>query len=621
MNPTKWLSCNKLFARVVKPFLCLPPVALGLFVGLLWLSGCRGPSTRCRYSYADRERIDSLVRAVHDADSLNVLIGECARRGDVLGCEAAYREQGKLYRNQSRYEDAIDAHHRMFFLADSLRDTVGLVEALNNLGTDYRRMDILELACDCHSKALLLANTFSDHASNKARKNHVVSLNGLGNVYLAIGNDILADSLFRQALEGERQLGSGLGMAINYANIGTVFERREMTDSAWHYYKLSMQLNDEADNDLGVAICHNHYGHLYERAGNMKKALAEYQHSYQLMGDMCDRWQMLESLIAMARIFHATGKDGEALRLLSEGDTIARAIRSWSHLADICALYSAIDEQRGDMRQALYHYRQSEQYQDSVISIRKMNEIQNIRLAVERQRKAQELVLVEENLRLEQRGKRQLVWIVVMGGLFALSVIAWMVYVARNNRRRACRQRREFEERELMLQGIIRELRQQAHSGQPMSPGHLPDDGQPTADAPSGSAPAASAPAAPEADGTGCGCHLTYADQAFLDQFIEVVYSQMKKGMIEVEKVASELCMSSSQLRRKVTELTGEPPVSYINRIKMSYAKRLFDTHPELLIGEVATRCGYDDSANFTRSFKQIFGISPSRYKRRSVSN
>ena len=65
-----------------------------------------------------------------------------------------------------------------------------------------------------------------------AKKNRVVSLNGLGNIYLTLGNYERADSALRLALEGERRLNSVLGQAINYANIGSIYRYRGQIDSA-----------------------------------------------------------------------------------------------------------------------------------------------------------------------------------------------------------------------------------------------------------------------------------------------------------------------------------------------------------------------------------------------------
>lgn len=83
----------------------------------------------------------------------------------------------------------------------------------------------------------------------------------------------LADSTLRLVLAGETALHSLTGQAINYANIGSVFEECDEIDSAWIYYRKSMELNQQDENMLGVALCHTYYGNLYEKAYEYKKAL------------------------------------------------------------------------------------------------------------------------------------------------------------------------------------------------------------------------------------------------------------------------------------------------------------------------------------------------------------
>lgn len=98
-------------------------------------------------------------------------------------------------------------------------------------------------------------------------------LNGIGNIALSMGDYVTADSVFRQALKGEQQLGSTLGQAINYANLGAIFERLGKLDSAWTYYRLSLQKNIEADSQLGISLCHGYFGGLYEKQGDFDNAV------------------------------------------------------------------------------------------------------------------------------------------------------------------------------------------------------------------------------------------------------------------------------------------------------------------------------------------------------------
>ena len=114
-----------------------------------------------------------------------------------------YGAEGKRLRNSSRYHDAIRVHTRGLELSEELCDTLEIVRSLNNIGTVYRRMGLLEDAASWHYQALTLCDRWSDKQSTDAVKNRVISLNGIGNVHLSMGNDLVAMDSFREALKGE----------------------------------------------------------------------------------------------------------------------------------------------------------------------------------------------------------------------------------------------------------------------------------------------------------------------------------------------------------------------------------------------------------------------------------
>lgn len=128
---------------------------------------------------------------------------------------ARLRQEGKAMRNESRFDEALQLHTRGLDLAKEVGDTAEWIQALNNIGTDYRRMGILDVAQEYHYTAYRMCEESTDTAY-VMRKNRVVSLNRLGNIYLSVGNLDRADTIFHLALEGERQLGSPVGQAINY---------------------------------------------------------------------------------------------------------------------------------------------------------------------------------------------------------------------------------------------------------------------------------------------------------------------------------------------------------------------------------------------------------------------
>lgn len=228
------------------------------------------------YSDEEKAKTDSVVMANRNIDSLTVLAERFKKGGDGYGEIAAYRELGKCLREDSRFEDAINAHKKGLECAVKACDTLQIIQALNNIGTNFRRMGILDEASSYHYQALTYCEAYSDKESKAARKSRVISLNGIGNVHLTLDNREAADSVFRMALAWEQELGSALGQAINCANIGSIFESNGQADSAWHYYRLSMKFNREEKSDLGISLCHTHFGRLYEKENKLDSAVNEY---------------------------------------------------------------------------------------------------------------------------------------------------------------------------------------------------------------------------------------------------------------------------------------------------------------------------------------------------------
>ena len=354
---------------------------LWFLVSCLLLASC--VQKPVKVSEAERKAQDSIVSSISNLDSLVKLQKRMEHEGNLLGSIVAYRELGKRVRNDSQFDDALRFHSEGLTQAEALGDTLEVVQALNNIGTDYRRMGVLDLAQDYHYRAWTICREYSD-TSYAARKSRVVSLNGLGNIYLTLGNYERADSALRLALEGERELNSPLGQAINYANLGSIFRHWGMNDSAWVYFRKSMELNQRANSTLGISLCHTYFGSMYEQAHQYDKAKAEYEKAYRLMEASDDKWHSLNTLIALAGIDMATGDDGKATARLEQAKRVADEIKSHEHLAEIYTLYYKIYKREGKYSAALAAHEMAQAMRDSVVDMEKMNRIQNAGLFVER---------------------------------------------------------------------------------------------------------------------------------------------------------------------------------------------------------------------------------------------
>ncbi len=110
---------------------------------------------------------------------------------------------------------------------------------------------------------------------------------------------------------------------------------------------------------------------------------------------------------------------------------------------------------------------------------------------------------------------------------------------------------------------------------------------------------------------------LSDKDRHFLHHLIDVVYSTMAESGSDVESVASKMCMTRTQLNRKLQAVTGETTSAYILRIRLNRARRLLDDPKNFKIGDIASKCGFEDFAYFCRVFKQTYDVTPSQYRKR----
>lgn len=423
---------------------------------IVLLSSCKEKPHKV--SSQERLQMEKRIKKVQHIDSFAPLQKQLEAEGDLFGSIVTLREWGKWLRNESKFDQALDIHNKGLRQAETIGDTIEWVQALNNMGTNYRRLGLLDVAQGYHYSAWKMSEASSD-TSALTKKNRVVSLNGLGNIYMTLGNFQRADSVLRLALKGERALKSDFGQAINYANIGSIFEKKNQLDSAWVYYRKSMELNERVNSPLGISLCHTYFGSLYEKEKDYNKAYDEYQIAFEVMKTSKDEWHALTPLLALAHLDCAIGDPNKALEKVQKAETIATKINSQEHLAEIHDLYYQIYRLKGDYQKALDHHVLASSLKDSVAGAEKMNRIQNISLNIERKRQSDMLKNSEREL-LKERTRKQIIFTIASLVVFFLVIMLLLLnYIQRIRARNYKNMKKMNEIRENFFTNITHEFR------------------------------------------------------------------------------------------------------------------------------------------------------------------
>ena len=68
------------------------------------------------------------------------------------------------------------------------------------------------------------------------------------------------------------------------------------------------------------------------------------------------------------------------------------------------------------------------------------------------------------------------------------------------------------------------------------------------------------------------------------------------------------------QLHRKLKSLFGVPASEFIRNERLKTAAELLK-NPDLTVAEVAYSSGFNDATYFSRSFKKVYGLSPTEFR------
>lgn len=104
-------------------------------------------------------------------------------------------------------------------------------------------------------------------------------------------------------------------------------------------------------------------------------------------------------------------------------------------------------------------------------------------------------------------------------------------------------------------------------------------------------------------------------DDRLLERVVKVINAHITEPDFGVEQIAGEVGISRTHLHRKMKELTGESTSDFVRNVRMKRAAYLLESS-HLPIAEVMYACGYDSPANFSRVFKQFYGMPPTEYMR-----
>ena len=106
----------------------------------------------------------------------------------------------------------------------------------------------------------------------------------------------------------------------------------------------------------------------------------------------------------------------------------------------------------------------------------------------------------------------------------------------------------------------------------------------------------------------------------FLSRYIEIVKANISNPELDVSVIYEALGMSRTNFYRKVKTATGLSPIELIKNIRLEAGAKLLK-ESGMNVSEIAQHIGFSSRSYFARSFKAVYGMSPTEYQETASQN
>ncbi|MEJ2105665.1 MAG: AraC family transcriptional regulator, partial [Ignavibacteriaceae bacterium] len=106
---------------------------------------------------------------------------------------------------------------------------------------------------------------------------------------------------------------------------------------------------------------------------------------------------------------------------------------------------------------------------------------------------------------------------------------------------------------------------------------------------------------------------LTLRYENFLNSFFESLEKNWNKEDFTIDNLVKQFSMSRAQLYRRILDLTGHSPNTFIREVRLKNALKMIEAQKGS-ISEIAYGSGFNNPSYFSRCFFKKYGIQPSEY-------
>lgn len=376
------------------------------------------------------QEIDNVLREFgKDSTLIRYVKNKSEDKGYLYGQAYALNQLGKIYRDISLYQKALDLFQDALKISINANSIEFRVYSLNMISVVYRNTEAIKSSLDYSQEALELAETVPEPSLGLKRSINV-SLNSIGNIYQLLEQYDLAIEKFEKLLILEKELDNKLGLAINHQNLGECYEAQGKLEPALQNFRKSLVYNEIIDSEKGKIICNYSIAHIYVHNGKINEAVNILQTNLNKAIALGDQKIVTIIYINLGWALTRLGDFDSAETNLETGLSLAKTYELNAEIAEANKFLSELWIKQDDYEKGMRYFKESRKYEKRITNSLNLRYVNDMILRYESQMRANQVQrLSEENesVRLKLR-KNRTILIVIAIFLVLLIGILYILY-------------------------------------------------------------------------------------------------------------------------------------------------------------------------------------------------
>jgi len=297
-----------------------------------------------------------------------------------LNKSAIYSSLGMLYKNEGNYEKAIKTYFEGIAYDEETNNEYGKFIKLLNLANVYSLIENINKSVEYQIEAVKISQNSENENINYA-----------------------------------------LGTILN--NIGANYTKNEEFDKALDYFKQSLAVNIENENQKEIARNYNNLGTVYEKKNQLNTALGFLEKSLKIREEMGDKDELVETNMELGTTHGKMLNKNLSNLHFSKALELANNIGNKALISEVYLAMSDIYVFQNSSEKALTSFKNHSKYRDSIFLEENIKNINALEIKYETEKKDKEIIAQQLELQKKSTQNNYMLGTVIFLALTAILLV------------------------------------------------------------------------------------------------------------------------------------------------------------------------------------------------------